>query len=544
MSAIPTIDGQRVYENYSPDEARGDWDAIIVGSGMGGMSCAAALAHYGRKVLLLEQHYVPGGFTHSFARKGFTWDAGVHAIGEMGPGEVPGQMLRWLTAGRVEMVPLGDPYDRFSFFDGFDWGLPDDRERWVAALKREFPEQLPALERYLAAVDEASKAALLFFAMKSLPAGVAGVGRAVLDGLQRAKVLRGMRSPMSWWELTTAEVLDLCDVQGKLRTVLTLHWGYYGSTPSESAFPVHALTHAHFWNGAYYPKGGSKELAAQLLDVVRKAGGKTLVKASVARILVEKQRAVGVEMLGGQQLRAPVVISAAGAKSTLRRLVPASLRDSDWGQAILALKDSPPYICLNLGFEGDIRAAGAAASNRWFFETWDQEARLWDVLDKSARAPILYCSFPSLKDPLHDPGPKNKHTGECVTFVDWDVFAPFTQSELGSRPQAYEALKQDIEQRLVAHLTERMPELMKLMVYCELSSPITTHHFTGASQGAIYGLEATPARFTCQQLRTRTPLKNFYLTGVDVASLGVVGAMTTGMLTAAALEPRVYRHLL
>src|SRR5690606_35432510 len=114
MSATPTIDGQRVYEKISPQALLGGngWDAIIVGSGSGGMSCAAALAHYGRKVLLLEQHYVPGGFTHSFARKGFTWDAGVHAIGEMGPGEVPGKMLRWLTGDRVEMVPLGDPYDR------------------------------------------------------------------------------------------------------------------------------------------------------------------------------------------------------------------------------------------------------------------------------------------------------------------------------------------------------------------------------------------------------------------------------------------------
>ncbi|MCA9626681.1 MAG: NAD(P)/FAD-dependent oxidoreductase [Myxococcales bacterium] len=546
MSAIPTIDGKRVYENYDPESPvlAGPWDAIVIGSGMGGMSCAASLAHYGWKVLLLEQHYVPGGFTHSYARKGFVWDAGVHAIGEMGSDDVPGKMLRWLTGGKVEMVSLGDPYDRFSFFDGFDWGLPESRERYVAQLKEAFPDQEAALERYLAAVQEASQAALMFFAMKSLPEGVESAGRKALDLLFQGKLLKGTRSPFDWWELTTAEVLDACGVQGKLRTVLTLHWGYYGSTPSESAFPIHALTHSHFWNGAYYPRGGSKEFAAQLLNVVTQAGGRTLVRAGVREVLVEQGRAVGVVMSDGTRVRAPVVVSAAGAKTTLQRLAPKSLRESDYAREILELPDSPPYICLNIGFQGDIRAAGAASSNRWFFETWDNEDRLWDLTDKDARAPILYCSFPSLKDPLYDPGPKQKHTGECVTFVDWELFTPYLESELFKRPGAYEELKRDIEERLVAHLKERMPELMQLMVYCELSTPLTTQHFTAASQGAIYGLAATPARFTCRKLRTRTPLKGFYLSGVDVASLGVVGAMTTGMLTAATLDPRVYLHLI
>ncbi|MBX3183186.1 MAG: NAD(P)/FAD-dependent oxidoreductase [Polyangiaceae bacterium] len=544
MSAIPTIDGARVYQNYSPEAAEGSFDVIVIGSGMGGMTCAAALAHYDRKVLLLEQHYVPGGFTHSFARKGFVWDAGVHAIGEMLPHELPAKILAWLTRGQVEMVPLGDPYDRFSFHDGFDWGLPANRERWVQALYKAFPDQRAAIDKYLQAVKEATQAAVVFFGMKSLPAGVEQVGSRALDALHRWELLRGQESPLAWWRFTTKQVLDRAGVRGKLRTLLTLHWGYYGSTPSQSAFPIHALTHSHFWNGAYYPKGGSKELAAQLLDVVRGAGGKALVRARVKEILVEDGRAQGVVMEDGHTIRARRVVSAVGAKSTVRSLVPAALRRSAWGDAILALPDSPPYICLNLGFEGDIQGAGAAASNQWFFETWDTEAALWDVKDPNSKAPILYCSFPSLKDPLHDPGRRQRHTGECVTFVDWALFEPFKDSAHKERPEDYEALKRDIEARLLAHLKERLPELMKLMVHYELSTPLTTTHFAEASHGAIYGLAATPKRFTTRALRTRTPLPGFYLSGVDVAAIGVVGAMTSGMLTAAALEPRVYRHLL
>jgi hypothetical protein len=107
MSAIPTIDGKRVYANYS-GKSSGPYDVIVIGSGMGGMACATALAKQGRKVLVLEQHYVPGGFTHMYARKGFVWDAGVHAIGEMLPNEVPGKATvdEVMTIGREGMLPI------------------------------------------------------------------------------------------------------------------------------------------------------------------------------------------------------------------------------------------------------------------------------------------------------------------------------------------------------------------------------------------------------------------------------------------------------
>lgn len=533
MAVLPLHHGQRAYQNLNDYDGTDEFDVIIIGSGMGGMACGAALAHYGRKVLILEQHYIPGGFTHMFGRKGFHWDVGVHAIGEMREKDVPRRILDWLSGGKVEMVSLGNPFDRFWFSDGYHWELPDSRKAYMDQLLAEFPEQKEALLRYFKLVRKATKSAMSFFAFKSFPKKLDQLGTGVKN-----------RLGTDWWTTTTSHALDMAGITGRLRTILTLHWGYYGSIPDESSFAIHALTHSHFWNGAYYPRGGSKSIASALLGVVLDAEGAVLTRAKVAEVILEGNKAVGVKMESGETFLGKKIISAAGAKTTVNHLLPAPWRNSDWAAQIRSLESSPPYICLNLGFHGDIRAAGASPANLWLFDTWKNDQLFWD-LDQPGKHPhILYVSFPSLKDPDHKPGPKQKHTGEAVTFLPWSFFQHWKETLQGQRGEAYEALKKRIEDRVLATLKARIPQIMEHLVLHELSTPLSANYFTKADQGAIYGLKASPERFTCTALRTRTPIKNFLMSGVDVASLGVVGAMTSGVLTATAVDKRIYRHLL
>jgi all-trans-retinol 13,14-reductase len=259
---------------------------------------------------------------------------------------------------------------------------------------------------------------------------------------------------------------------------------------------------------------------------------------------VKDGKAVGVRTQTGEEFFASKIISAVGVKNTVTQLIPEEYKTTPWGKELTSLGQSPSYICLNLGFEGDILAAGATVSNQWFFESWSMEANEWDLEDPQSTIPIIYLSFPSLKDPHHNAGLNLRQTGEAVTFVPWKSFEKWKQTRRGKRDTDYLEFKKEIENRIILQLKKHIPKLMEMVVYHELSTPLSTSFFTRAPQGAIYGLEATPRRFTSSHLRTRTPIRNLYLTGGDVATLGVTGAMIGGVLTAGTIKPQVFTHLI
>ena len=170
------------------------------------------------------------------------------------------------------------------------------------------------------------------------------------------------------------------------------------------------------------------------------------------------------------------------------------------------------------------------------FNTWEREQQNWDP--RSEDEPhILYVSFPSLKDPEHEPGPKQRHTGEVVTFVPWRTFEPWKDARWKKRGPDYEAFKKRLEQRLLDDFLARMPGLAPMLDHVELSTPATTHHFVRPMAGSIYGIEPTPERFACEWLRPRAPIKGLFFSGSEVATVGVVGAMMGGLLAGVAAEP-------
>ena len=516
-------------KHWSKESPPGPWDYIVVGSGMGGLTAAALLSTLGRRVLVLEQHYVPGGFTHTFKRKGYLFDVGVHAVGEVTRHTMVGRLLSRISEGQLRWSSLGGVYEQFHFPGDFRIEFPDNPQQFRANLVEAFPKEAPGIDRYLDQVRDVARAMRNYYLARLFPTSLSPL-------LERTLARRAQRH----LQLNTRRVISGLTEDEKLRAVLCAQWGYYGSPPDRSSFAMQALVAKHFLYGGYYPEGGSAEIARTLTAQVERAGGWTRVGASVDRIILEGGRAVGVQLASGDMLRAKAVISAAGVRATVERMLPPDVRSTRWARAVASLPPAPAHVCMYLGFKGDIRQAGASGANKWFYETWDDSLETWAVDPQNSKlpdAPVLYTSFPSLKDPLHDPGPDQRHTGEVVTFVPWQTFQQWQHQPWMKRDGAYESLKKRLQEKMLKQLLHHMPKLEPMIDLIEFSTPLSTDHFVRPVRGSIYGLEPTPRRFATPWLRPRSPIPGLLFAGSEVTTVGVIGAMMGGVLAAAVAEP-------
>jgi all-trans-retinol 13,14-reductase len=506
------------------------WDAIVIGSGIGGLATAALLSAYAAKrVLVLERHYIAGGYTHAFHRPGYEWDVGLHYIGEVQDRQ---SMVRrafdQITDGQLEWAAMPAVYDRFVIHDQ-TYEFVSGFERFRARLKEYFPQETAAIDRYLAAVQAVHRATEPFFAEKAIPRPIAYL----LGGLMRAPFLR-------WANRTTAEVLRGFTDNSELIGVLAAQWGDYGLPPEQSSFGLHAIVAHHYFEGASYPVGGASRIAETVAPVIERTGGKIVVNAEVAEILRHDKKAVGVRMADEREFRAGTIISDIGARNTFDRLIPGTDRTLEKTRTeIRGIPPSTAHLCLYVGIKDSAANLGIAGTNLWIHPAYDHDANVARAAtDPTSPFASLYISFPSAKDPDFERRHPGRATVEVVALVPYNRFECWQDTKWKRRGADYEALKQELSIRLQRELEHHVPALSGKIDYTELSTPLSTRHFMNYQRGETYGLAGTPKRFRLRCLTPRTPIRNLYLTGQDVVSLGVTGALLSGFVTASAVLRR------
>ncbi|HMK61948.1 MAG TPA: NAD(P)/FAD-dependent oxidoreductase [Dissulfurispiraceae bacterium] len=508
-----------------------DYYAIAIGSGIGGLSAAAALAKYGRPVLVLEQHYIAGGLTQTFTRNGFTWDVGLHYMGDMAPGNQTRRILDWLGDGAVNMQLIKGPYDIVHFPDE-DFAFAPPASTLEQDLKRRFPASLRQIDALFQMMIGKRTAMQAPFLIRALPEPIKSLCR-----------LFAGRTLQRFWSKTTQEALVSSFNDEKLRCILATQWGDHGGSPATGSFGMQLAIMNHFLNGAYYPANGSGVFAKALIPVIKRAGGEIKTSALVKEIMIRDNRAFGVRLSDDTEIHNSRIISTTGASNTVRHLMPPDLQSSAWAKEILSFDPNVGHLCLYLGFHGDIAAAGATAANHWFYEKCSLNNNLWSDPENPHLSPV-FISFSSLKDASHEEGPMKKHTGQMLVFVNKTLFAKWDSSDYRDRPDSYKSFKKSVENRLIDAFARLFPSVAPMIVYHELSTPLTTAHFVARDHGASYGLETTPKRFLSDSLSTKTPINGLYLGGQDAACPGIAGAMLGGVLAAAAIDPRIFLKLL
>lgn len=514
----------------TPQSSDSEFDVIVIGSGMGGMATATALSRMDHKVLLLEQAPTIGGLTHTFSRDGFTWDVGLHYCGTFGPDQPSDRVLDWLSGETIEFQSIGTVYDTIHFPDGFEFAVGRPAEAFKTELKERFPANSAEIDAYFEALVSGEEAVRLVSAERSMP-----------DPFRSAHRWWNKKKIERWCGRTTSEVINEYISDPKLAAVLSAQWGTYGGAPEEASFGIHATIIRHYLEGAGYPVGGAGSIAAGLVPVIESAGGSVRAETPVGEILIDEGQAIGVRTHSGQVFEAPAVVSAIGAGETISRLLPQLISQQEWAVEIAALKPSICHFEMFLGFEGDIARHGATRSNHWFFESWDTNDGTWTNTENPIQ--MMFVSFPSLKDEKHEPGPSERHTGQFMVLADWSTVADFAAGGANENPDKWAAFKDDVEATLMAFFTDKFPALAPLVVCREFGTPLATAKFTAHEKGGFYGLETTPRRMMSDALSPRTPVTGLFLTGQDVLTPGIAGSLWSGILTAAAIDPRIYTKL-
>ncbi|WP_237057353.1 phytoene desaturase family protein [Microbulbifer sediminum] len=522
-SNAPKPSRLRIGRRYRANRLDGPYDAILVGSGIGSLTTAALLSAAGKKVLVLEQHYTAGGFTHAYDRNGYEWDVGVHYIGDVGGHPtMTRRLFDFLSAGDLHWAPMDETYDRICIGEQ-QYDLRAGPENFKRELLQRFPGEEKTLDQYFGRIAAVGKAMPLLTMEKLLPRWCAPA----------LSLLKKWRLP-SYLNRTTYEVLRELTDNEELIAVLTGQWGDNGMTPKTSSFIIHALIAKHYMYGGFYPVGGASRIAETIIPQIQKSGGEVFTYARVETILLDGDRARGVRMADGTEILAPVVVSGAGVLNTFERLLPHSATEAaGYDRQLQDVEPSMAHLCLYIGLQKTADELGLPKTNYWLYPSVDYEGDVDKFLaDSDAEIPLVYISFPSAKDPSFNTRYPGRATIEIVAPGRYEWFEGWKDRPWGKRGDDYEALKEAFSQRLLEHLYRHFPQLRGQVDYCELSTPLSTAWFCEYSRGEIYGLDHDPKRFRQGWLRPKTRIKGLYLTGQDIMSCGVAGAMYGGVLAA------------
>lgn len=500
-------------------------DIIIIGSGAGGLAAALTLARAGKKVMIIEQHYVPGGWCHSFYLEGQRFSPGVHYIGKMDKGSSTSTIFESLgVANDLVFFRMNPKAFEHCIFGDKKFDLPAGWENMRDTLIKAFPEEKKNISEYFTIVKKVCDQLYLIPKMKgfwdniTIPFRTAQLGKYGLFSLKRVQ---------NWFIKNPY-----------LKQILNVQCGDHGLPPAMASFPVHCATMEHYFEGGFYPMGGGGGLVKTFTNAIKKQGGEIRTGIGVKRILLEQQgkrkKAIGVELENGEIIKATQIISNADPYQTYFKMVGAENLSKKLLQKIQKTKYSVTSFMLFVTVDMDVRKAGIDSGNVWMMEDKDLDALYTDMSNKDLLKedtfPAVFISCSTLKDPTAFNG--QHHTIEVITYLPYDSFSEFENEETKRSPK-YLQFKERIREKLLNNLELLIPGVKNHIVQADLSTPITNEYYIRSTKGSVYGTEKVLTQVGPFSYQNKAEIDNLYLCGASILSHGVGGALNSGIQTAA-----------
>jgi phytoene dehydrogenase-like protein len=503
-----------------------EFDDLVIGAGMAGLSVASLLADGGRRVLVLEAHDVPGGYAHTFAVKGFRFCAQVHYVFGCGEGETVDRLLERLRLREAVPFVRLDPegYDHVVVA-GDRVRIPNGLAKYRERLLRRYPEWRAPIAGYFDLVTRVSEE---LDRSDDLPRSLTPCSVA-RSAYRFRHLIRHARS-------TLEDVYDALRMPKHLGAILAGQSGDYLLPPRDVSFLLHVALVSGYDRGAYYPRHHYASLVDALVERVRaRPGCAVLLEHEVARIHAEAGRVVGVTTKNGRRFTARRYVSNVDPRRTAELVGDGHLdRDS----RRLRYDYSCGTITLYLALVGkDLRDHGFGSFNVWHYPhddinaMYDAQLKRHDLDD-----PWLFLSTPTLHSDAPGLCPPGHQILEVATCADHAWFADLRRRDR----RAYNLAKKKIRDRVLDVIEAKyVPRLRDHLVVRLVGTPATNERFCRAPAGNAYGAALVPRHVTLGRRPYRTALDNLWMANATAGLPSVAGAIGAGMKLYAELTGEV-----
>jgi phytoene desaturase len=469
-----------------------NYEIIVIGSGMGGLSVAALLAKAGKKVLVVERHDRPGGYAHAFLRNRYHFDSAIHMTAGCEPVSDSGTLSGGLIDRLLRIFDVRDrcnfvkinPFYSVLFPDAQIVDIPTGIENFTATHVAHFPDEEKGLRSFMKTCIDLTNEAT------KIPGDLS-----IFDFL---KVPRKYPTVFKYHKSTLQQVLDEHIQNAKLKSILGALWPYLGLPPSKLSFLYWSFMNRSFLEeGAYYCQGTFQNLVNAFVESLRKNDGELILQSRVRRVIISKDNAVGGVILeNGQRISAPVVISNADATQTFEELVGVENTPEQYLSKLRKMKPSLSAFVVYLATDLNLVKLGAK-HEMFLYKTWNHDETFLSIFEGKPAG--IAITVPTLSDPsLAPPG---EHIVIVTTLIPYEIGSSWREQ----KSKYAEMLMQEVE--------KVFPGIRNHITFSEGASPRTMERYTLNLTGAIYGWEVSPEQVGRGRLAHETPIKGLYLSG-------------------------------
>jgi all-trans-retinol 13,14-reductase len=477
-----------------------DYDAIIIGSGLGGLSCAAAFARQGFRPLVLEQHDKPGGYATTFSRPGgFVFDVSLHSttVGERNG--VYNLISGFPEITSVEFLPHPSLFR--AIYPGHDIRVAQrDPGRYISILTNLFPDEKQGIVR-------------LFDDMKGLAQDIGRVSN-VKGEVDMSRFPVDFPHLFKFKDKTWGDMIGGRISNPQLKAIVSGQWGYYGLPPSKLSCFYYALPFlGYLSSGGFYPRGRSQDISNAFAAYIDGHGGKVILNTRVEKILVKDHAATGVITSDGTTYKARAVVSNANAFDTFQKMIDdrsyLARYESAWERFSVSLSCFQVF----LGLKEDLVTKLGIPDSEIFIETsYDPEAGYTHAL----AGDVENCSLGvTLYDNIYEGySPAGKNTLNILTLQGYGHWEKFEKGYRAGNKAEYRKEKERMAEVLIQKVEKTLlPGLSNAIEVKEIGTPLTNVRYTSNYRGAIYGWDQTVNNSGGRRVGHTTPIRNLFLAG-------------------------------